>query len=701
MSAVWTIEYDGTEQAAADWGLSAQPVITTRDRMPTVFAFKLPALRITAAPPIPWKGKVIIRQNRTWSGSAWSGTGFKFIGYQSSHRGQVDGRTEGVFLEFSDTIWLLQNTVFQQVWNYNTSDGMGGVTVNEFWNSRCVLFLDRDHPTTAQTINWQIAEALAYAADKCGIEIEAGTIELESWYLPTHQIRAISIWGVILECLEPVPSAKAWVDNSGATPALHVRTRSSLAALTAPTATGPGPITLPYRGTDAAGRLHVSTDLTPRYDLVPASVVCQYQINNTVNGKAAPSFTNDVYPALSTGKEPFAMVVPIDLSGQVTTITTAELDCEAVDVNALNGGSLDAVAHALRRAWWASERGGGQAELADLRVRFQDWSAAAKFIGNATITDDDGNPISLATYPRRLITGTIHDWMRDGGGDPIVAIRAHVKVKVQLTEYDVAGASETATTGNIVAKAAEKELHAQITLTNAPAGSSSYSTAEVEEESEVPVTGLAENCYNARQTLDYDGQHVIVDPGNAGTIPLSVIIGHWNVLNLSGGAAAWETMNATIASTRIDLITNEQSVEFGPAKHLAPQDFSEFLQYFRGRRQFIGSHTRASGYYGANQSVQMPKNTPDGNTAPGLKVRSDLTTIAYDTENDPTSTMKGMVKADAKGVQDILAATTPTPATGETATTIKQVQPKEVAFCDEEGNTLYGVALVGGYYTKA
>ena len=160
-------------------------------------------------------------------------------------------------------------------------------------------------------------------------------------------------------------------------------------------------------------------------------------------------------------------------------------------------------------------------------------------------------------------------------------------------------------------------------------------------------------------------------------------------------------MNATIASTRIDLITNEQSVEFGPAKHLAPQDFSEFLQYFRRRRQFIGSHTRASGYYGANQSVQMPKNTPDGNTAPGLKVRSDLTTIAYDTENDPTSTMKGMVKADAKGVQDILAATTPTPATGETATTIKQVQPKEVAFCDEEGNTLYGVALVGGYYTKA
>ena len=96
-----------------------------------------------------------------------------------------------------------------------------------------------------------------------------------------------------------------------------------------PVGTAAGPITLPYKGEDSAGRRHFSSqDFTPRYDLVPPCVVLQYQTNNPVDGTAVPLFSSDVYPAESTGETPFAMVVPIDLTGAIVVNQVGYLDCE-------------------------------------------------------------------------------------------------------------------------------------------------------------------------------------------------------------------------------------------------------------------------------------------------------------------------------------------------------------------------------------
>lgn len=615
---IWTITYGGVEKSCADWGLTARPAISTRDRSPTKFTFRMAGAALENGVPFPFKAEVKIKQNRTYDSETetWSGSGFVFTGYQTSPVGEVDGRSQGVTLVFQDAIWLMQNTTFQQMWKVNASDGHGGVTTTDVPVSRCVLFLDIV-TGVEQSIAWQLNEIISYAAS-CGIAIAAGDIDYTDWTMNYYHCRAVSCWDAVLKCLEPAPDAKVWVDGSTTPPTLHVRTRAALAALTPPTETGPGPITLPYRGSDAAGRRHFSSKgFTPRYDLVVPQVVLQYQTNNTVDGKQAPSFANDVYPAsvggVTGGQLPFAMVCPIDLAGTSSTTEFASLDCEPV---ACVGGS-----HADKRAWWASKRGGEEDKLADFRVRF-----GAETLDDATITDEAGNAVDLSAYPNRIVHGTYHDWM-ENGSTQIVAVRAKVKVKAKFAQYDVVGSTpaETDTNGNLVGRARAQDLSCQITLTNAPSGSRVFQNLSIDTNgAESPVTGLAQKIFNSRSTLDYDGDHEIMDPGlpngDPATPPLVQLIGHWNVLNFSGGAAAWATANMTIAATDIDLVTNHVRIQVGPARHLQPQDWNSMLQYFRQRRTFILSSARSTGYGGAGGSVTMAKNTPDANTVAGLNV---------------------------------------------------------------------------------
>ena len=741
MPGVWTITYDNgsgpVEQSAAAWGLNAQPIIRTLDRSPTTFSFRMAGAAPEGGIPFPFKSKVIIKQNRTFAAGAWSGSGYIFTGYQSTQKGRVDGKSQGILLDFKDAIWLMQNTTFQQLWAQNVGATGGGFVVGQDYTilsvgttdftaigaasntvgvtfaatgvgsgsgvgqlkvpaSRVVLFMDITSfiiaPWAVKSIQWQINEIITYAAS-CGIAIAAGTIDYSGWYINYYHVKAISIWDALLKCLEPVADAKVWVDGSTSTPTLNVRTRANLAALTAPTTTAPGPVTLPYKSTDSSGRKHFTSELTPRYDLVPPQVVIQYQTNNTVDGKAAPSWNNDVYPAGSTGQVPFAMVVPIDLTGSNSTTMTGQLDCETL---ACVGGT-----HAQKRAWWASKRGGENDKLADFRTRFQDTSGNPVVIGDATVTDDTGAAIDLSAYPCRIVKGNYHAWMKNGTTQ-INAIRAHVRVTVQFVEYDVVGVTpaETDTNGNVTRKSNSHELHCHITLTNAPEGVTNYNGLNITQLAETAATDLAQNIYTSRATLDYDGTHEIVDKGITGTsIPLAQIIGHWNVLNISGGASAWATANMTIAGTEIDLMTNHQRIDIGPAKHLSPQDWNELLQFFRSRQVFMFAGQRATGYGDQNANVDMARNTPDANTVNGLSVNSAVVQIQYLTENDPTTNVIGKSNLDAKEISNILAATTPTPVVD--ATSMKTMQPREIGMCDDAGNFFYAIAHITNGYTKS
>ena len=60
---IWTLTYNGVEKSCSDWGLTAKPVIKTRDRSETVFSFRLAGAAPEAGVPFPFRAQVIIRQN--------------------------------------------------------------------------------------------------------------------------------------------------------------------------------------------------------------------------------------------------------------------------------------------------------------------------------------------------------------------------------------------------------------------------------------------------------------------------------------------------------------------------------------------------------------------------------------------------------------------------------------------------------------
>jgi len=656
-----TITYAGTEQSAAAWGLTAQPRIKTSDRSPTEISFRMvgaapeagvpfnfyPAMLQLGSTPAAAEGscRVVIRSNRTYSGGAWSGSGWVFTVYLASQPADVDGKGQGITLVFKDTIWLLQNTTFQQQWT------IAGASNN--WISRCVLFMDINNwsPNLVQSVQWQVNQIISFAANQCGIPIAAGTIDYSGWFLNYYHCRAVSCWEALLKCLEPLADAKVWVDGSVFPPQLNVRTRANIAGLASPAGTAPGPITLPYKGIDAAGREHHSSkSFTPRYDIIPPQVVMQYQINNTYNGKPGPAWTNDAYPANSNGLMPFAMVCPIDLTGAGTTVKTGTLDCEPLKCTSAQTGYANGTAadHAAKRAWWGSKRGGEHHKLinpngtTNWQIRFQDTFYNATYIGDATVTDEYGNAINLATYPNRHVRGTFHKWMvLADRKTPVVAIRAKITVTVALSEYDVAASTpaETDTNGNRTRVTSTEKITFNATLTNAPAGVTSFVGSELTGNPEGPVPNLAQNIWQSRRMLDYDGMHEIIDPGTStpnSRPALQQIIGHWNLLNLSGATgvgAAWATANMTIAATEIDLVTNHVRIEVGPSKHLQPQDWSSMLNFFRQRRLYQASSVRATGQTDASNTVDMPLNTPDGNTVHGQEVNLQSAVTAPDTMN--------------------------------------------------------------------
>src|ERR1017187_407927 len=289
-----TYGYDTSpvEKTAAAWGVNAAPMVHTRDRYETEFHAVMAGAAIENGVPFKFypqeinQGstaaaaelacRVVFTQYASWTGgTGWSNVLWKFTLYLSKQPGFVSGAGQHINVVFSDAIWLMKNTQFQQLWNLASAPG------SPFYVSRCVLFMDINSwvPNQYMSVQWQLQQIIAFCRT-CGLNITTGNVDYSVWFLNYVHTQATSCWGALLRCLEPIPNAKVWMDSSSGTPTLHIPTRANIAAMSAPTGTGPGPITLPYRGTDAAGRQHESSDnFEPRWDLCHAQVVLQYLIN--------------------------------------------------------------------------------------------------------------------------------------------------------------------------------------------------------------------------------------------------------------------------------------------------------------------------------------------------------------------------------------------------------------------------------------
>jgi hypothetical protein len=587
-----TLEHDSVEQSLADWGFALEsPQAEHVNLSASRYVAFAPGASVADDPLFDFEDKIIIRRNRSGSGTSWSGGYVAFIGYAMSPRASQDGSGAGLVYEFLNAWYFLENTVFEQEFASYDSGDLEYVFITDvilFTKLNAITFL-----LEFQDSGEQIEEILQYASDQAVAAGFAqpyiiGTIDPDIPF-PSYPVREMMCAAAVLKCLEASPDICCWFDytttlGSGPavpTPTVHfykraTRTSKSLAIL---------------NGTD-----HKSLDIVPRYDLQVRAVNLQYKITGSDDGnvwisqgeaqrdKYGPNGANH---ASDPDRGLRVIRQTIDLQGNQTM--TASIEVAVVNCNS---GTEE-----TRLAWW-------KAKLP--------WLASGK-IGAlsiptaASIKDDAGADVSLGTYPNELTRGQIANWM--GFAQKWVTIKA----LATYTKYISSGAATAATANLVDAKEVEKEISVRILVTDGTSGS--YLGSFIPGES-IP-TGIAQSVYEAMSVLQYQGNDVRVQAeimNGAGDGPL-IHLGH--KLNLTGGRADWTSMDAMIQRIVEHDGTGETSISFGPARHLAAGDLAAMFQWNRHRRIWYAPALRETADPGSSGNLALGEDHPKENSTAG------------------------------------------------------------------------------------
>lgn len=544
----WTLEYNGVVKTFPQWGFT-DPMFYPMSLDASRFTVRAPGVDVTIAPPIPYDGAVIIRR----------GSEIIFQGTQSQCKLMALPNARQDALTFADPWWQLQQTIFQQTWNFRQSADDTNTTK---YFSRLNLFQEFPSGFPLST-GAQIVEILNWAIS-CGVNLQIGQIDPQKFLNPIP-VRARSCAECIILCLKMEPDAGTWIDLSTMPPTFHCRTRANKTAVTVPFSS------------EVNGVKHKSSEVTPRPDLAPAAVVIQYQQEGA---SAYSDIYVDAYPPGSTGREIRALVLPFDVRGVSMGVSKGWVRAAAFSTANLN--------------WWKQKK----PELADSRV-----TGLSQLTGSGhpvTVTDDAGNAVNLALYPNEFIDGAVASWM------PVRVIEATVAADFAYVETEPSGVIK-------VRDFSSHRVTARVKLTNSPVGLAPYSTITSSDNGDFIPTGLAESLYNSLSELQYEGDHTIIEPGGP-----TQIIGPWHTLNLTGGHPDWETAQMTIQSARIDFFRGITNLTFGPAKHIAPDDLIEYASHARGRVIFEDLSARTSGQSNGGSGSESGKNSPRENTTAGL-----------------------------------------------------------------------------------
>lgn len=613
-----TLEYNGTEQSLADWGFAlAGATIEHVSLAPSRLVLDLPGASLSAAPAIPFRGKVILRVKRTFT-TSFEGGYVAFIGYRTRCRRYTTAQDRGVTYAFENAWHFLGNLPYQQRYaSYNTV----GEVLEYKPVSELLLFTELDGADVLQAIDAgeQIENILQYVIDVFAAQGMAqpfiiGTVDADIPF-PSYQAREMLCAAAILKCLELSPDITCWFDYSTAisstpTPTIHFRKRANLTARSLAI----------ENGTD-----HESLEIVPREDLVPRSVVLTYKVSNSVDGNVWVLYLVDKYGpnGQSHASDPVegldVLIQTIELQGYSQNSVYGSLAVEAVDANA---GT-----QAARKTWWSK-----------FFPEFVGNKLRNVVFGTATIKDKAGGTVSLATYPNRLLpeSGTLLPWM-EMSSTPVEGVWVNIEVEVAYNEYDVEGTGGSpwsATNGNIVNKhttAKPRKLKATAVVTNGSSGAYSSLGSFVAGETVPGFTGfdgsgvaqftdgIASRVYTALATLQYEGRDVRVQDEPSSATADGPLIGLQHKLNLTGGATAWETMNAQVQTVTEDLGSGRTHVTFGPARHINAGDWAAMFQFNRLRRVWQNPALRETADLGTSSgSIQMPEKVPAENSAAGL-----------------------------------------------------------------------------------
>lgn len=111
--------------------------------------------------------------------------------------------------------------------------------------------------------------------------------------------------------------------------------------------------------------------------------------------------------------------------------------------------------------------------------------------------------------------------------------------------------------------------------------------------------GLAENYREGLSVLQYSGHITIEEKECSQGIHPGILI------NLTGGAEEWETMQAQVQEIVEDIDTGKTTIYFGPAEHIRIDDFLEVLKIARNQADQFGgfSEILKTGNRGRNKAL--------------------------------------------------------------------------------------------------
>lgn len=299
--------------------------------------------------------------------------------------------------------------------------------------------------------------------------------------------------------------------------------------------------------------------INPRDDLAVDGVWLIFETFNTVDG--------DTYTDISEQK-----------AGTTTGLNVLK---QTLDLNGIESSSTVQEVKATAEAI--------PADLEDLTFWQTYVAGLSLFTGTPTISSPVPTGGGAATYGNVLVKGSVPVWTNKntieeeftakitGTLDGQSVTNLPIAVTLVLTDSDVG-----------------EETYSQLT-------SSSFLAAEV------APAGLADALYAARQDAPYEGRILII----ADEPDFSLHTG--KVINLTGGETAWQTMDAPIDSVTLTRTLDNafNSINFGPPKHLAPQDYVELIRASRTRVQ--RSWTRKDPLNSDGGKIEENGHTPNSN----------------------------------------------------------------------------------------
>ena len=478
------------------------------------------------------------------------------------------------------------------------------------------------------------------------------------------------------------PDCACEIDYTSTPPTFNIRARGSLTALT-----------LPYKGsatvsTPTRTRTHLTSDVRPRPDLVPSRVGIYVKTEATLAGQQVVSVGTDIYPVgVSSGLRAFD--VSLDIMGPKTSVTTAKLTTSVFDPTDLD--------------WWADklpalknvtaggqipDSGTGALALLDATI-----NGGGGHLKGIQVVDATGATINLSTYGFELLAGNVCSWMVNSGS-AVNVVDATVTAFFSYNKTTVVGTDATSLTDKIN----EHSHSVRVKLTN-HAGTT-YTLTQLLSSGETYPTGLAQRIYDSLSSLQYDFSHTIIESPFA-----TIIKPGLHSLNLSGGASAWTSMAAMVQAVTIRFMFSpgggfasaEFDVKCGPVQHLEAGELVQLFNLFCNRDfSKINPNERTSGASISGGGGDIGGDSPRENSSPAQPVPIVQNFIYLDGGGHTT----GQINHSAEIIAGILAATTPTPVSGYSATDVKTMQPREVKLCDDAGNQFYAIVHMTGGYTK-